>query len=122
MTIEEIKARIATIDARLDDDATTDEEFNALETEARRLTQELGRLEMQADLVNVRHLSNVNEWTHDFLTSFGNASKTRKISLNQARIFTRLNNGAPFIYNGLRYDCRGMDYRAGFSSLTITKI
>lgn len=122
MTIEEIKFRIAAIDTQLDDDATTDEEFEALEAEARRLTQELAKLEMAAQLCNVRALSRVDEWTHNFLASFGEKSQTRKITLNQARIFVRLNNGAPFIYNGLRYDCRGMDYRAGFSSLTITKI
>lgn len=122
MTIEEIKARIAAIDALLDDDATTDAEFDALEEEARRLTQELGCMEQAAQLRNVRTLSNVNDWTRDFLASFGNRSLTRKISLNQARVFVRLNNSKPFIYNGLRYDCSGMDYRAGFSSLIITKI
>ena len=120
MTIEEIKARITAIDALLDDDTTTDAEFDALEEEARRLTAELGKMEQMAWLHNVRTFSCVNDWTHDFLSSFANG--TRKISLNQARIFVKLNNGKPFAYNGRRFDCRGIDYKAGFSNLVVTPL
>ena len=120
MTINQIKARIAAIDAKLDDDATTDAEFDALETEARRLTAELGKMKQAALLRNVRTLTRVNDWTHNFLAGF--ASGTRKISLNQARIFVRLNNGRPFIYNKRRFDCRGMDYKVGFSTLVVTPL
>lgn len=122
MTIEEIKARIAAIDAKLDDDTTTDAEFDALEEEARRLIAELGKMEQIVWLHNVRTLTCVNEWTQNFLASFGTKSQTRKMTLNQARIFVRLNNGKPFIYNGIRYDFDGINYRVGFSTLCITKV
>ena len=50
MTIEELKAAIIAIDAKLDSDDISDEEFDALEEEARTLTAKLGGMESAADL------------------------------------------------------------------------
>ena len=119
MTIEEMKARIAEIDKRLDNDIT-DEEFDKLEKEAQMLTSEIGRLEAAMQFKSVKTLVRVSDWEASFLSSF--SCGTRKVTNKQAEIFKRFNSGKPFIYNGRRFDCQGPDYRAGFSTLVITDI
>ena len=121
MTIEELKSTIAAIDARLDDDNTTDAEFDELQLEAQRLTSELGKLEGEAAFRNgAKVIKNVSPWYDKFLSSFD--CGTRKITNRQAEIFKRFNNGKPFIYNGRRFDCLGPNFRAGFACLCVTKI
>ena len=119
MTIEEMKARIAEIDKRLDNDIT-DEEFDKLEKEAQMLTSEIGRLEAAMQFKSVKTLVRVSDWEASFLSSF--SCGTRKVTNKQAEIFKRFNNGRPFIYNGRRFDCAGTNYRAGFSGLVVTDI
>ena len=119
MTIEEMKARIAEIDELLDNDITN-EEFDKLEEEARVLMNEIGRMEAAMRLRSAKALVRVSEWEASFLSSF--PCGTRKVTNKQAEIFKRFNNGKPFIYNGRRYECAGLDYRAGFSTLVITDI
>lgn len=120
MTVEELKARIAEIDSRLDDESISDEEFNTLEKEAAALTAKIGKLENAINFRSVKTLSHVSDWSVSFLASF--ACGTRKITNKQAEIFRRFNNGKPFIYNGRRFDCLGPNYRVGFAGLTVTKI
>ncbi len=120
MTIEEMKARIAEIDNRLDDESISNEEFDALEKEAQALTAEIGKLENATRFSAVKILSCVNDWSVSFLSSF--ACGTRKVTNRQAEIFKRFNNGQPFIYNERRFDCGGANYRAGFGTLVVTKI
>lgn len=119
MTIEEMKARIAEIDKRLDNDIT-DTEFDKLEKEAQMLTSEIGRLEAAMQFRSVKNLVRVSEWEASFLSSF--SCGTRKVTNKQAEIFKRLNNGKPFIYNGRRFDCHGQNYRVGFSGLIVTDV
>lgn len=119
MTIEEMKARIAEIDKRLDDDIT-DTEFDKLEKEAQVLMSEIGRMEAAMRFKSVKTLLRVSEWEASFLNSF--SCGTRKVTNKQAEIFKRFNNGRPFIYNGRRFDCAGANYRAGFSGLVVTDI
>ena len=119
MTIEEMKARITEIDKLLDNDIT-DADFDKLENEAQILTSEIGRLEAALQFRSVKTLLRVSDWEASFLSSF--SCGTRKITNNQAEIFKRFNNGKPFIYNGRRFDCQGLNYRAGFSGLVVTDI
>ena len=119
MTIEEMKARIAEIDKRLDDDIT-DTEFDKLEKEAQALMSEIGRIESAMRFRSVKTLLRVSDWEASFLSSF--SCGTRKITNKQAEIFKRFNNGRPFIYNGRRFDCAGPNYRASFSALVVTDI
>ena len=100
---EAVKNRIAEIERLLDDDSTTDEEFDALMLESQRQTALLGELENSIRLNDAKEIS-PNEWTVNFLESFGTASVTRVISLKQYNVLKRINNGKPFKYNGLRYD------------------
>ena len=121
MTIEELKAAIIAIDAKLDNDDISDEEFDALEEEARALTAKLGEMESAADFRrNAKIISSVSPWYADFLMTFGNG--TRKVTNKQAECFKRLNGGKPFIWNGRRYDCPGANYRTGFSTLIVTPL
>lgn len=100
---ETVKNRIAEIERLLDDESTTDEEFDALMLESQRLTALLGKLESSIRLNDAKEIS-PNEWTVNFLKSFGTTSVTRVISVKQYDVFKRINNGRPFRYNGLRYD------------------
>ena len=119
MTIEEMKARITEIDKLLDNDIT-DAEFDKLEKEAQMLTSEIGRTEAAMRFRSVKTLVRVSDWEASFLSSF--SCGTRKVTNKQAEIFKRFNNGAPFIYNGRRFDCQGSNYRTGFSGLVVTDI
>ena len=121
MTIDELKSAIIAIDTKLDSDDISDEEFDALEEEARALTAKLGAMESAADFRrNAKTIASVSPWYADFLMSFGNG--TRKVTNKQAECFKRLNGGKPFIWNGRRYDCPGANYRAGFSTLIVTPL
>lgn len=121
MTIEELKSAIIAIDAKLDNDDISDEEFTALEEEARALTAKLGAMERAAAFRrNAKNLDHVSPWYADFLMSFSNG--TRRITNRQAECFKRLSGGRPFIWNGRRYDCPGANYRAGFGTLIVTPI
>ena len=119
MTIEKMKARIAEIDELLDNDITN-EEFDKLEEEARALMSEIGRMEASMRFKSAKALLRVSEWEASFLNSF--SCGTRKITNKQAEIFTRFNNGKPFIYDKRRFDCAGTNYRTGFSGLVVTDI
>ena len=119
MTIEEMKARITEIDKCLDNDIT-DDEFNKLEEEAQLLTSEIGRMEAAIRFKSVKNLVRVSDWEASFLSSF--SCGTRKVTNKQAEIFKRFNNGKPFICNGRRFDCKGPDYRVGFSGLVVTDV
>ena len=121
MTIEELKAAIVAIDAKLDDDSISDAEFDALEEEARALQAKLGAMERAENFRrNAKTIASVSPWYADFLKSFGNG--TRKVTNKQAECFKRLSGGKPFIWNGRRYDCPGANYRAGFSTLIVTPL
>lgn len=121
MTIEELKAAIATIDAKLDDDNTTDEEFDALQLEAQKLTAKLGKLESEAVFRNgAKVIGYVSPWYDKFLSSFGDGS--RKVTNKQAEYLWEVNKGKPFIWRGRRFDCRGGNYRAGFGTLVVTPL
>ena len=117
MTLEEMKARVAEIDKRLDNDITN-AEFDKLEEEARVLTSEIGRMETAMQFRSVKTLLHVSDWESSFLSSF--YCGTRKITNKQAEIFKKFNNGKPFIYDNRRFDCAGPNYRAGFSGLVVT--
>ena len=119
MSIEELKARIAEIDALLDTDIS-DAEFDALEEEAARLTAELGQKESEIRLTSVKELTNANAWMRDFLNSFANG--TQVITNRQAECFRRINGGNPFKFNHRRYYCSGANYRTGFAHLIVTSI
>ena len=119
MSIEELKARIAEIDAMLDTDIS-DAEFYTLEEEAARLTMELGLKQNELRFKTVPELKNVNDWTRDFLASF--EIGTRVITNRQAECFRRINGGKPFKFENRRYDCTGANYRAGFAHLVVTSI
>ena len=127
MTIEEMKAKvesmkaeIARIDTLLDDESLTDEEYDRLEKKASNLTFEHGMLQKKINTLSVKNLIRVSDWEASFLSSF--ACGTRKVTNKQAEIFKRFNSGKPFIYNGRRFDCAGLNYRAGFSTLVVTDI
>lgn len=121
MTIEELKAAIIAIDAKLDSDDIDDAEFDALEEEARALTAKLGKMESAENFRrNAKILDRVSPWYAEFLTSFSNG--TRKVTNKQAECFRRVNGGKPFIWEGRRYDCTGANYRAGFSALVVTPL
>ena len=119
MTIEKMKASIEEIDKLLDSDIT-DAEFDKLEEEARALMNEIGRMEAAMRFRSAKALARVSDWEASFLSSF--SCGTRKITNKQAEIFKRFNNGKRFIYNERRFDCRGPNYRAGFSTLVITDV
>ena len=121
MTIEELKAAIIAIDAKLDSDDISDEEFDALEEEARALQAKLGAMEKAENFRrNAKTLANVSPWYADFLKSFGNG--TRRITNKQAECFKRLSGGKPFIWDGRHYYCPGANYRTGFSALIVTPL
>lgn len=114
-----IKHRISEIDCLLDDESTTDDEFNDLMWESQRQTALLGELERSIRLNDIKEIS-PDEWTVNFLKSFGAASATRAISVKQYDVLKRINNGKPFKYNGLRYDIgKG---RNNFGTLIISKL
>ena len=99
--IEEIKRRISEIDGILDMDIS-DQVFDALQEEARKLTEELGKLEYLKDLYDVQEAKNINGWTANFLSGFNIG--TQAISLKQLDVFKKINRKNPFSYNGKRYD------------------
>ena len=114
-----IKHRISEIEFLLDDESTTDEEFDELMWESQRQTALLGELESSIRLNNAKEIS-PDEWTVNFLKSFGSTSVTRVISLKQYEVLKRINHGKPFKYNGLRYDIgKG---RNNFGTLIISKL
>lgn len=114
-----IKHRISEIECLLDDESTTDDEFNDLMWESQRQTALLGELERSIRLNDIKEIS-PDEWTVNFLKSFGTASATRAISVKQYDVLKRINNGKPFKYNGLRYDIgKG---RNNFGTLIISKL
>ena len=86
-----IKNRIAEIEHLLDDDSTTDEEFDDLMQESQRQTALLGELESSIRLNNAKEIS-PDEWTVNFLKSFGTTSITRVISVKQYDVLKRINN------------------------------
>ena len=100
---EAVKNRIAEIERLLDDDSTTDEEFDALMLESQHQTALLGELERSMRLKDVNEIT-PNEWTVNLLKSFGTTSITRVISAKQYDVLKRINDGKPFKYNSLRYD------------------
>lgn len=113
-----IKNRISEIECLLDDESTTDEEFDDLMLESQRQTVLLGELESSIRLNNAKEIS-PDEWTVNFLKSFGSTSVTRVISLKQYEVLKRINHGKPFKYNGLRYDIgKGSN---NFGTLIITE-
>lgn len=114
-----IKNRIFEIECILDDESTTDEEFDDLMQESQRQTALLGELERSIRLNDIKEIS-PDEWMVNFLKSFGAASVTRVISVKQYDVLKRINNGKPFKYNGLRYDIgKG---RNNFGTLIISKL
>ena len=117
---EKLKQRLNEIDKILDDESISDDEFNELEDEARRIVEELGKIECKRSLNNVDELKNVSQWTKDFLNSFD--CGTRTISIRQAQVFEKLNKRKPFKFNGRRFDCSGPIYRTGFGTLIITNL
>ena len=119
MTMAEIKDRIKAIDALLDSDETSEEDFDRLEAEARELTAELGRLERMERIRSIDKIVRLNDWEKNFLSGF--VSGTRTITNKQAEIFKRIGRGKPFIYQDRRYDL-GLHHRAGFRTLFITPI
>ena len=116
----ELKAEVARLDKRADDDTISNEEYDRLVIKANELAAEYGRLQKKIDFLSVKIITNVSDWSSSFLNSF--ECGTRKITNKQAEIFRRFNNNKPFIYNGRRFDCLGPDYRVGFAGLCITKI
>ena len=127
MTIEEMKAKVESmkaeitrIDKLLDDESLSNEEYDSLEKKAYDLNQEHGMLQKKINTLSVKNLVRVSDWEASFLSSF--SCGTRKVTNKQAEIFKRFNNGKPFIYNGRRFDCAGLNYRAGFSALVVTDI
>ena len=117
---EQLKQRLNEIDKILDDESISDDEFNELEDEARRIVEELGKIECKRSLNNVDELKNVSQWTKDFLNSFD--CGTRTISIRQAQVFEKLNKRKPFKFNGRRFDCSGPNYRTGFGTLIVTNL
>lgn len=121
MTSKEIKARIAAIDARLDDPNISDEEYDALEAEARRLIQDdLREAERRERIASMKHLTRATPWLESFLSSF--SCGTRLITNKQAECFKRVGNCRPFVWDGRIYDCPGPNDRAGFSHLVVENI
>ena len=127
MTIEEMKAKVKSmnaeierIDKLLDDESLTDEEYDRLEKKVSNLFLERGKMQTKINTLSVKTLLRVSEWEASFLSSF--SCGTRKITNKQAEIFKRFNNGKPFIYNGRRFYCQGPNYRTGFSGLVVTDI
>lgn len=113
-----IKNRISEIDRLLDDESTSDEEFDDLMLESQRQTALLGELESFIRLNDAKEIL-PDEWTVNFLKSFGATSVTRVISVKQYDVLKRINNGKPFKYNGLRYDIgKGSN---NFGTLIITE-
>lgn len=127
MTVKEMKARVAVLWAEIvkigeltDDESMADEEFDRLMREADKLETERGELQNKIDILDVKTLTRVSDWSASFLDSF--APGTRKITNKQAEIFRRFNNCKPFIFHGRRFDCLGPNYRVGFAGLVVTKI
>ena len=118
--VESMKAEIERIDKLLDDESLTDEEYDCLEKKAANLFLERGKLQTKINKLSVKTLLRVSDWEASFLSSF--SCGTRKVTNKQAEIFKRFNNGKPFIYNGRRFDCAGVNYRTGFSGLVVTDI
>ena len=113
-----IKNRISEIDRLLDDESTSDEEFDDLMLESQRQIALLGELESSIRLNDAKEIL-PDEWTVNFLKSFGATSVTRVISIKQYDVLKRINNGKPFKYNGLRYDIgKGSN---NFGTLIITE-
>lgn len=118
--LRDLTNRMLEIGFMLDDDSISDSEFSRLEKEEIEIVAKIGKYQTRFDFLNVRMISNVSDWTAEFLESFGTG--TRKVSNRQADCLRRVNNGKPFIYKGRRYDCRGANYRAGFGTLIITDL
>ena len=118
--VESMKAEIERIDKLLDDESLTDEEYDCLEKKVSNLFLERGKLQTKINTLSVKTLLRVSDWEASFLNSF--PCGTRKITNKQAEIFKRFNNSKPFIYNELRFDCAGANYRAGFSVLVVTDV
>ena len=121
MTIQEIRARIAAIDARLDNPDISDEEYDALEAEAASLIQtDLVKAERMERVAHMKRLANVTPWLESFLSSFGTG--TRIITNKQAECFKRVGRGRPFVWQGRIYNCPGPNNRAGFSHLIVENV
>ena len=120
MTIEELKNKIAELDKLMDDESISNEQFDEYGKEIAHLYTEIAKIEAQQELISVRYLNKVSDWGKQFLSSFN--CGTRKVTIKQAQIFQRFNNGKPFIYNEKRFDCELPNYRVGFSCLVVRAI
>lgn len=117
---ELIKNKIEEIDKILDYEEISDDECQNLCFKAKYLTTLLGEFENATQFNNVKEIK-PNEWTVNFLKSFGSVPTTRGISLRQYETFRRFNNGDSFKYNGLRYDFN-KSYSGNYALLVISKL
>ena len=120
MTIVELKNKINELDKLMDDESINNKQFDEYGRKIARLYAEIAKIEARQELVSVRHLNKVSDWGKQFLSSFG--CGTRKVTIRQAQVFERFNNGKPFIYDGKRFDCESPNYRNGFSCLVVRAI
>lgn len=118
MTVEQLKNQLAKIDKMLDDETLNNDQFDALENEARDLVKQIAQAEKQNKVNSIKHI-NVNAWEEKFLKSF--PCGTVKISNKQAQIFKRISKNQ-FVFANRIYACMGENYKTGFSTVVITKI
>lgn len=118
LTVEQLRYKLSNIDKMLDDETLSDDQFNALENEARDLVKQIAQAEKQNKIDSIKRID-VNAWEEKFLKSF--PCGTVKISNKQAHIFKRISQDQ-FIFANRIYACMGENYKTGFSAVVITKI
>lgn len=113
----EILAKIAQLDAQLDDESISDDEFDRLNAEIARLMVDLSAAEALERDQSIKRITRVTPWYAQFLSSFGVG--TRKVTNKQAYYLAQVNHGRPFVYAGKIYECDGPNYRSGFSQIVV---
>lgn len=116
MEVKKIKEEIFRLDLLLDEDSTSNEDFDRINLKIRELYIELAKAEKREEINNIKEIR-VNSWYEKFLSSFKKG--TQKITNRQAECFSKLNRKQPFIWDGRIYSCPGPNYRTGFSMVEI---
>lgn len=120
MSAKIIREKIKILDAMLDSEKITEEEYERIDKQIICLYAELGRAEREEKRVCIKDIKKVSQWEAFFLESF--EIGTHAISNKQAECFHRINRGNPFKYRGKLYSCTGPNYRTGFAHVVVEKL
>ena len=116
MNAKSIREKIKMLDATLDNEKITEDEYERIDKQVVCLYAELARAEHEEERADIEE-KKVSRWEASFLESF--EIGTHAISNKQAECFRRINRGNPFRHRGKLYSCTWPNYRTGFGHVVV---